>query len=441
MKRDSRRKILWFFGVLALLCPLTLCGGGFLLFQSVFTGRAKALPSEIELSRKAGLPLEADDLRPKPPIPDELNAATVYKPFFAHLDNTFKKDKDLTKACNALFKGTAKPDQVKLVSKVVDDERDALNNIIAASTRPSCDFHLEYEQGAYLKLSELAQAKIAARLLCTRAILEADRKEISKAFDTIAAISRLAHHMGQVPILVGALVQISIETSASECFGILLHHADGDAVMLQKAQKTLDGFGSLPDFKRNLRGEVVSCHLMIQAIHTTDDLRAFSDEKPDGLSFDIPDAIRQASEANDLRTLRVYLAELPSDPAEWKKARDLSKKAYSEIDDDHSLANILARVVFPRLDELPMFVAHLKARRDVSATALKLLQERLRTGRFPDTLPSYGPIAIDIFDGRPLRYSRIGAGFKLYSIGRDLQDNGGVKPNGKQKGDIVLSFP
>jgi len=66
-------------------------------------------------------------------------------------------------------------------------------------------------------------------------------------------------------------------------------------------------------------------------------------------------------------------------------------------------------------------------------TAAELYKRR--TGAYPDTLnrlvPTFLPaVPLDRFDGQPLRYARSSDGrFKLWSVGSDLDDDGGAEPS------------
>jgi hypothetical protein len=85
----------------------------------------------------------------------------------------------------------------------------------------------------------------------------------------------------------------------------------------------------------------------------------------------------------------------------------------------------------------------------IVVVACALERHRLATGAYPGTLaelvPQYLPsIPIDIMDGGPLRYRRIDAGgFRLWSVGVDGRDDGGVEygPDPKQKDPLDLVWP
>ena len=70
---------------------------------------------------------------------------------------------------------------------------------------------------------------------------------------------------------------------------------------------------------------------------------------------------------------------------------------------------------------------------------LAIERYRLAAGKLPDALADLVPAYLDSvpkdpFDGNELRYRKLEAGYVVYSIGDDLNDDGGKeKPTGKKK--------
>ncbi len=65
-------------------------------------------------------------------------------------------------------------------------------------------------------------------------------------------------------------------------------------------------------------------------------------------------------------------------------------------------------------------------------TALAIQRYRLAAGRLPDALTDLVPTYLDAvptdpFDGKDLRYEKLGIGFVVYSVGQDLRDDGGTE--------------
>ncbi|MCS6776699.1 MAG: hypothetical protein RMJ43_03490 [Chloroherpetonaceae bacterium] len=89
---------------------------------------------------------------------------------------------------------------------------------------------------------------------------------------------------------------------------------------------------------------------------------------------------------------------------------------------------------------------YLKARLKLTCAALLLEAHRQKRGQYPATLTELNARVdlSDPFSNQPLRYRRNGAGYLLYSVGPDGQDDGGqtmveVQLNLESKGDLTLS--
>lgn len=92
-------------------------------------------------------------------------------------------------------------------------------------------------------------------------------------------------------------------------------------------------------------------------------------------------------------------------------------------------------------DEYSLFcgIAAGKACQRIFQVSLALHMFWQERDRYPESLsvlvPQYLPaVPKDPFDGKPLRYRLDSNGFRIWSIGTDLKDNGGVHPD-----DVALS--
>jgi hypothetical protein len=107
-------------------------------------------------------------------------------------------------------------------------------------------------------------------------------------------------------------------------------------------------------------------------------------------------------------------------------------------------------VMVPRQFQLGCEAAcQITALRDMTIHALAAERYRLRHGQWPESLSdippdllpdawAHGP-SVDPFDGQPLRYQISDDGLRLYSVGRNGQDDGGL--DHFYKGDIVFQIP
>jgi hypothetical protein len=157
----------------------------------------------------------------------------------------------------------------------------------------------------------------------------------------------------------------------------------------------------------------------------------------------------------DLPTYRVFL--LADDLAAYrqvmKEMQDLAGRPYYEaLEDwqefqrrwDSSRAGIVTAQITPATVKIAPMTAEGDAVRQLLRVGLAMTAYRAKQGAYPDKLaelaPEYLPtIPVDPFDGQPLRMNRHGREIVLYSIGRDLKDDGGTPEDpGKHVGDIVF---
>ena len=101
-------------------------------------------------------------------------------------------------------------------------------------------------------------------------------------------------------------------------------------------------------------------------------------------------------------------------------------------------------IILPAADRCAITAADADAARQLSRLALAMTLYRAHNKDYPAKLEDLVPrhlhsLPRDPFDGQPLRMKRDGAGVVLYSVGRNLKDDGGIAWNAEKKeGDIVF---
>jgi hypothetical protein len=94
--------------------------------------------------------------------------------------------------------------------------------------------------------------------------------------------------------------------------------------------------------------------------------------------------------------------------------------------------NQLYRMLVPALGRAVVKAARAEQTALQASTACALERHWRKHGRYPDTLGALVPEFLaaeprDLMDGQPLRYAKTATGhFKLWSVGRDGVDHGGV---------------
>ena len=98
----------------------------------------------------------------------------------------------------------------------------------------------------------------------------------------------------------------------------------------------------------------------------------------------------------------------------------------------------IARISLPKFDALYEKVAAHEAQVNICRVALGLKLFKQKNGAYPDALDKLAPefienIPVDPFTGKALIYRKVEAGFILYSLGPNQQDDNGIpRPTGKK---------
>ncbi|HEY4328508.1 MAG TPA: hypothetical protein VGN88_02135, partial [Phycisphaerae bacterium] len=247
----------------------------------------------------------------------------------------------------------------------------------------------------------------------------------------------------QQPTYIDHMVAIAIDSYALEA----VQHAAAEPLDASAAER--------------LRNKIEFMNPMPTPTHAIDEAERYSalgatftfrkaTDKYWGFSF-FPinyDASLQRVNAMFDRCVRAF--NLPTAP----QRRDAMIQLKKDVDDQFENAGTLYRlshmegfflaILFPSLSKSDDLQTALLVDRDLALTALALRQAKARDGIFPATLaklniPGFTPPP-DRFIEKPLVYKRQGGGYLLYSVGRDLEDNGGQPRSEKapsDKWDIV----
>ena len=155
----------------------------------------------------------------------------------------------------------------------------------------------------------------------------------------------------------------------------------------------------------------------------------------------IPRLVLKADKVTYLQTLRQYFVQIRA------AHRD---RAFDSPEIRLPWFAVLTRMMVVNFVRYcPRFV-EVEASRRVTWYALKLRRHKLAKGAYPEALseivvPEAGVsnAPLDPFTGKDLVYRKDGDGFVLYSVGKDLTDNGGRSEHdtdGQKAEDIIASL-
>ena len=324
-----------------------------------------------------------------------------------------------------------------------------------AAAKPGCYFDRDYGRPRIdMLLPEMAGFQNGSRLLAVSARVKATNGQPEAAVANLQAMFRMTWHVEQDPLLISGLVAMANDSYAVRTLEALM--ADGHiTVETLKLGPTQFYNETLP---RALRmeeafGLTLFSDLLLSDPATVAGLRAV-DAGLGGLDRVI------ASPAFELTgcaaAYRVFV--LPAEVGFYMHAmhryQNMTAMPYHEAHEQWDTMDkevqqgkemgLLSRLLFPALRSAVLHTVRADARRGLARLALAVERCRVGKGAYPDSLDAVAPAFLpavprDPFDGKPLRMVRRDGHIVLYSVGKDLKDEGGVPWDGKEKtGDIIF---
>jgi hypothetical protein len=377
----------------------------------------RKVQEEIARLKREGEPTSWQEIAP--PVPKHLDGTPLYRKAFAQLEEAQRK------FAPQIWQ-TYNP-------KVLQAARPALQTLRKALEFPHLRL-IEKPEEISLGLRLSFPFREFARLLRAEAIQQKRRGNLNGAVESCLTILRLSRRIGDETYLIRFLIQRAIFAIGTRAlWDEVLSDADASATAYRAALAELRAWDIDRAFVRALKGELV-----ITGILFYDSFR----KKLGGCGL-FPVSTWFA--ANQSLTLDFYRQLLPIAQKGVPYDRQKISRLVADFTQKTQERNtILANIHISPVKDLFDQVTETHAFQRVTMTALALRLYRKENGRYPENLqqlvPKYLPsVPIDPYDCKPLRYRKLQKGFKVWSVGENRKDDGGVKVwDWWRKGDLVL---
>lgn len=329
---------------------------------------------------------------------------------------------------------------------------------------------LDWQMGSKMTLPHLARYKSAIVALSISASEMARRGDLEAAANELHNLTVLEKDLETDPLLIGHLVRVACSSIANSRLWSIAQARDWTEPQLARLQQALPTSNLAAGMVRGLEGERAMVLLELRRLSPSDlaelqnNLSIFGPGSPTpGLqapeTFDQAVDLAKGLTENLARGIGAKVI-LPlwhygwGDQAVTHYLQCLDRLLLVQRDAvrHHSLAEArsldlsafydpptltgklrrnFAAMLVPALERGVANALRTDTERDLHLTGIALQRFRLRHGRLPASLdelvPDFLPgIPVDTMDGHPLRYRRDSDDtFTLWSIGEDLQDNGG----------------
>ncbi len=434
------------FGCMKLvLCGLaTLClGGGCWAWKVERAGKQFVQRvDELVLAAEARLP----------ELPEERNAAFIYRKAFDHLaySSVFKSETeeygklDLWKYCLDLDPG--------LLARYLSKNATALDLVRRAAGRPECDFGLDLHS---CEFEQAPQMRHIVRLLCVSARAKARAGNAGEALDDLITALAVARHVGRRGVLVHRMVQVACEGLTASVTEDVVKDGEPDAIAVERLLAALEGHcdhrGSMqhhlqfekPNTLAAIYAPLVSGRAdkgmvaYAQSMLAGKGWRVLPPYEPavtdrmrywfwrnGGLTFS------DARHYEEVMDQYVTAAGKPY-PQSLAKVEDI---AAEECESSPWYREVSAELLgsMPRIFRSD---AAVEAKLRVARLGLGCLLHKLKFGRYPEDLADlpvkcpghFRELPADPFTGKPMIYRKSGKGCVVYSVAKDREDNGGKR--------------
>lgn len=394
-----------------MLWVLLGCLAVYLLFWFTDFDRQNAkMPRLLQSAKELGLATTPEEYRDLLAVPEEQNAAPIYREIAAKLEALRNEDPETVKYLSGL-----KEEDMVLNTPELDrgfaatEEIDELYR--KAATYPACSSNsLDSEEvGDWPEMRALRTAQRLGRLRVRKSLLENDPKA---ALDRLEWMQSTLGHAWMEPTKLCLLCSFSYQSRWIEDLNGVVRHSHAVDGVLERAEALLDRLPAPPSIREAARGEIAYV-LAYRKRMSAESIDAYFPNRPTPFPlsqgyFRTPRAI-DAYLSYSVEKLLKGFQRLPEDPNDWVAIG-------AAIQSDRFIRDWWRRPSYAFglwSQNDAELIPTLENRKRMARQGIALYREHKQTGRFPRTLPLTGEAAQDMISGRPFVYEPGVASFTL----------------------------
>ncbi len=379
----------------------------------------RQLEAELAALKAQGMPLTMVEAAPKP-VPDDQNAAVLYQQVFRVDFDSGQSKSLLSGEEHQLLKDYRKKPDAQLQKQVREllarpQVQEALGTFRRGSQRRYCVFPVNWQDGAGVLSPHMARFREASQIIAAQAFILAKEGHSAEALDWCQVALRMSEHAASEPTLIIQFVYIALQNITFGAVKQIVSAAEVPAATADRFQTYLREIDPYKTFTTGMVAE--------RALGCGEFARM---PKTPNLKLDQLTYLRYMGKQIELAGLPYYESRAEHEALEV----DMKKLPPYQA----PLTRILCPVFSRAVQKRGQAVANLGLCRIV----LALKAYKYERGAYPDTLQQLQQtldwqLPEDPFSGQDFVYRQQGKGFLLYSIGQDLEDDGGL-PSRDERG-------
>jgi len=403
--------------------------------------------------RDAGQPVTLEELNAYyPEVPENQNAALLYEQAFERfksIDHEGASTAELLEQLNSI--STVVPDTVREnVESHLSSCDEVLELLARASQYPESRYPMDLTRGISMKFPHLVGLRNCARLEALRGTLAVLDGRIDEFADSQRSTLAMARSLRNEPYIIAQLVRIAIHAIAADALENALRRSELPEHTLSMLA---DLYGDAEDTEAMVRTYAGERCLLADMVYRAwigdveEDWPEVSEPSFDARIWIALEGGRERIATGERLTALQNLTPFANaSDLSWPERLELSARTY-ESAKKFPDSKVMSRTMIPALARGVEAFARDAAVLRMARTALAIERYRSIDGISPAYLDQLVPqylsmLALDPFDGEPIRYKRHVQGYTIYSIYSDSKDDGGVQAqkneSGKWDGDWVF---
>lgn len=403
--------------------------------------------AQAESAYKAsGLHWTADDLRSSPVVAKTENAAHEIRAAIALVPPKEFEGSNPTHNNIQRYRATK---QHRLLLTLLDTDSKAFSLIAKAVKKPSLDFERDWDLGNDLMFFELSQMRWFVKRLSARAEAHAGLGQSDKAIRYIDTAWKLSNQIGQEPTISSILAcqasRTTVLDASLRCISLLPQSTENlDA--LTRILSTSE----LPDFRRAIKGNLYADLAAMRRMSEAD-FWPFIQRHEVGFLANLDVHIDGQFSFETKR--KAWMSRVLATSAQFKNVLDDANLSDAQIGvklDEITISlwerkGTASRIAMIFIGLQGVGEANMAglARQRSALAVFEALRVKARTSNLPFSIEENPDIGTDPFTGDLLKVTRRNNGLRIYSVGPDLKDEGGLtKAESKSSNDdIVMIYP